>query len=272
MSCGVTFKWKFIHGLLFFLSVKWIITFRCNTVDYALPCVKPNQTGQIKPSAFGREEGSHWVMLHWPGGQPVSAWSNCPCMEQAKLGATKQEWYLGLSSELATTVKKALEFLYSQWNLCHCVFGAVHPPQSLYGAGISWFLLPVGCTFFFFFLFSCMVRPWRICRVWIKASRTIFWENSCLGLNCFWPVLNVKCFQQRIKGMSVICCLQLSSNPGVICTFPALTSGIWKAHGMSTAEQENKTAENFWGRFLGSAIHQSSLCHALPSSPRSLER
>lgn len=44
----------------------------------------------------------------------------------------------------------------------------------------------------------------------MKASGTVSWEISCLGLNCFWPVLNVGSFWQGIKGMSIIWYLQLS--------------------------------------------------------------
>lgn len=63
---------------------------------------------QVRPSSFGRKEGGSLTALDWE------------CLEQVslhgtgKVDANKEEWYLGLSSELATTVEKALEVSYSQ--------------------------------------------------------------------------------------------------------------------------------------------------------------
>lgn len=60
---------------------------------------------QIRPVHLAEKRGS---ALDWE------------CLEQAslhgtgKMDANKEEWYLGLSSELATTVEKALEVSYSQ--------------------------------------------------------------------------------------------------------------------------------------------------------------
>lgn len=81
-----------------------------------------------------KREFTEWC---WPGqghSQGVLG-AGVPAWDRHVWVITKQEWYLGLSSELAATVEKALEFLYSQWNLCHCVFGAAHPPHHFVELG-----------------------------------------------------------------------------------------------------------------------------------------
>lgn len=135
----------------FFLSVKWIITFRCNTLDYALLCAKPNQMRQISPGAFGREEGCCPGLGHNQGvlGAAVPAWDRQAGCHQAG-GVT---WALIWASNCSG--KSPGIFIFPMQPVPLCILsGAVHPSQSLHGAGISWSLLPLGCAFFFFSLSS----------------------------------------------------------------------------------------------------------------------
>lgn len=145
---------KIYSWIPFFSSVSNGLLHLGVTLDYALPCVKPNQMRQIGPGALGREEGGHWVMLPWPGAQPGSAQSRGPCMGQASCGylqAGVVTWALIWASSYSG--KSPGVFIFPVKSLPLCTWGCT-PTPSLHGAGISWLLLPVGCTCFFTFFSS----------------------------------------------------------------------------------------------------------------------